>query len=177
MSLKRVNPVRLLKTYERMKHQIKYLRRKFNQRHFFQVEDLIKVKQMDRVRLDNVARYLTVDGDDASDQDEGTRPSILTNGYTMPGSHAGLHHRTNGGPPNMPMANGLSMSSAIDIFELLSAYSPRPIIEEVFKYGRDGQPAVRVATWNLHGFSDDKAANFGVKEVVCRTILENGYVG
>ncbi|XP_049821849.1 endonuclease/exonuclease/phosphatase family domain-containing protein 1-like isoform X2 [Aethina tumida] len=141
---------------------------------FKKVEDLIKVKQMDRVRLDNVARYLTVDGDDASDQDEGTRPSILTNGYTMPGSHAGLHHRTNGGPPNMPMANGLSMSSAIDIFELLSAYSPRPIIEEVFKYGRDGQPAVRVATWNLHGFSDDKAANFGVKEVVCRTILENG---
>jgi len=32
---------------------------------------------------------------------------------------------------------------------------------------------VRVATWNLLSFSSDKAENYGVTEVVCRTILEN----
>ncbi|KAK3726776.1 hypothetical protein QZH41_010429 [Actinostola sp. cb2023] len=33
---------------------------------------------------------------------------------------------------------------------------------------------VRVISWNLQCFSDDKAANEGVVEVICRTILENG---
>lgn len=33
---------------------------------------------------------------------------------------------------------------------------------------------VRVATWNLLSFSLHKAENDGVREVVCRTILENG---
>ena len=33
---------------------------------------------------------------------------------------------------------------------------------------------VRIATWNLLSFSSHKADNDGVKEVVCRTILENG---
>lgn len=76
----------------------------------------------------------------------------------------------------LPMLNGLSSSSLFDIFELLSAYSPRPIVEEVFDFSRKGEPALRLASWNLHGFSVDKANNPGVKEVVCRTILENGSV-
>ena len=33
---------------------------------------------------------------------------------------------------------------------------------------------VCIATWNLLSFSSDKADNDGVREVVCRTILENG---
>ncbi|KAL9975251.1 hypothetical protein ACROYT_G012390 [Oculina patagonica] len=33
---------------------------------------------------------------------------------------------------------------------------------------------VRIASWNLLSFSSDKADNDGVREVVCRTILENG---
>lgn len=33
---------------------------------------------------------------------------------------------------------------------------------------------VRIATWNLLSFSSDKADNNGVREVVCRTVLENG---
>lgn len=33
---------------------------------------------------------------------------------------------------------------------------------------------VRIASWNLLSFSSDKADNDGVREVVCRMILENG---
>ena len=35
---------------------------------------------------------------------------------------------------------------------------------------------VRIASWNLLSFSSDKADNDGVREVICCTILENGYV-
>lgn len=35
---------------------------------------------------------------------------------------------------------------------------------------------VRIASWNLLSFSSDKADNVGVREVICCTILENGYV-
>ena len=35
---------------------------------------------------------------------------------------------------------------------------------------------VRIASWNLLSFSSDKADNTGVREVICRTILENEYV-
>ncbi|CAH0557116.1 unnamed protein product [Brassicogethes aeneus] len=140
---------------------------------FKKVDDLIKVKLIDTIRLDNISRYLTIENCDVSPMEfEGTpRPSILTNGYTMP---AYGNNNRNGGPLTMPISNGLSLSSAVDIFELLSAYSPRPIVEEIFRYNRNGQAAIRVAIWNLHQLSNEKASNFGVKEVICRTILENG---
>lgn len=38
----------------------------------------------------------------------------------------------------------------------------------------EGQEVVRIMSWNLQCFNDDKAANRGVLEVICRTILENG---
>lgn len=60
-----------------------------------------------------------------------------------------------------------------DIFELLSAYSQRPILEEDFNGLRNGKLALRIATWNLQDFTLEKAENPGVKEVICRTILEN----
>lgn len=74
-------------------------------------------------------------------------------------------------------ANGSlpSAGSLADIFDLLSAYSYRPIPEEEFRYSRNGRDAFRVATWNLHEFTYEKAQNLGVREVICRTILENRY--
>lgn len=135
------------------------------------MEDLIKVRNVDRMRLDNISRFLTVENheNDASEMEE-PRPSILTNGYTMPYQNG----RCSSVPLKLPLTNGLTNSSTFDIFELLSAYSPRPVVQEDFKFCRDGEPAVRVASWNMHEFSYEKANNLGVKEVVCRTILENG---
>lgn len=133
------------------------------------MEDLVKVRGMDRIRLDNVARFLTTE---TCDEDDDTpRPSVLTNGFH---SSSYFDRKPNGGVLNLPLTNGLSTSSLLDIFELLSAYSPRPIIEEVFNFSRKGEPAVRIASWNLHDFSAEKAGNPGVREVICRTILENG---
>lgn len=60
-----------------------------------------------------------------------------------------------------------------DIFEILSSYSPRPVLDDNFSNMRDGRPALRVASWNLHLMSSEKADNPGIREVFCRTILEN----
>ncbi|CAG9854229.1 unnamed protein product [Phyllotreta striolata] len=138
---------------------------------FKQIDDLIKVKCIDCVRLATISRYLTTDEEEESSDIDDNRPNILTNGYTMPAQTL----RTNGAHQKLPIRNGLSNSNAIDIFELLSTYSPRPIIREIFNYSRNDQPAIRIASWNLHEFSYEKAGNLGVKEIVCRTILENGF--
>ncbi|XP_023569200.1 endonuclease/exonuclease/phosphatase family domain-containing protein 1 isoform X2 [Octodon degus] len=50
--------------------------------------------------------------------------------------------------------------------------STRPSVE-AFGGMRDGQPVLRLATWNLQGCSVEKANNPGVREVVCMTLLEN----
>ncbi|CAG0918500.1 unnamed protein product [Notodromas monacha] len=61
------------------------------------------------------------------------------------------------------------------MYEIMSAKSwSRPIMEEVFLDMRKGQSAFRLATWNLKGFTSEKAENPGVREVICRTVLENG---
>ncbi|XP_071516679.1 endonuclease/exonuclease/phosphatase family domain-containing protein 1-like isoform X2 [Panulirus ornatus] len=69
----------------------------------------------------------------------------------------------------------ISVDFSADIFELLSLRSERPIIREVFNGYHHGQPAIRIATWNLQQLTKDKICNPGVLEVVCRTILENGF--
>ncbi|XP_043575130.1 endonuclease/exonuclease/phosphatase family domain-containing protein 1 isoform X2 [Chiloscyllium plagiosum] len=50
--------------------------------------------------------------------------------------------------------------------------STRPNVEG-FSGLRDGEPVLRVATWNLQDCSIDKANNPGVREVVCMSLLEN----
>lgn len=49
--------------------------------------------------------------------------------------------------------------------------SERPDVQPAPR-ARHGKPVVRVATWDLQRCSADKANNPGVKEVVCRTLLE-----
>lgn len=43
----------------------------------------------------------------------------------------------------------------------------------VNSYIRNGHNTLRIASWNLDKFTFEKSANPGVKEVICRTILEN----
>lgn len=94
--------------------------------------------------------------------------SVTANGIHTP--------KCNGVGAKLNGINGTLGTSLLDIFELLSAYSPRTVPEEIFDYERQGEPAIRVAVWNLHRFTLDKASNLGVREVICRTILENGLV-
>lgn len=128
------------------------------------MDDLIKVKGVDRIRLSNISQFLTV-------CDDSPPESVVA-------ANGGIHTTTkcNGIGTKLNGINGTVSSSLLDIFELLSVYSPRAIPEEIFDYERQGEPAIRVAVWNLNKFTLEKASNLGVREVICRTILENGLV-
>lgn len=158
---------------------------------FKQIDDLIKVKSIDSMRLSNIRQYLCVRSEDKDSLDTSVlngshsytngflknglihnSSTLLENG-SVPGATSRPRRKSGMGPIKINGTNGLLPSSLQDIYELLSAYSTRPILEEEFKYRRNNKPAVRIGTWNLHQFSNEKAHNLGVKEVVCRTILEN----
>lgn len=147
---------------------------------FTSIDGLLKVKGIDTIRLGAIRNQLTIN---SSEEDLST--SLLrvkndldlvdtaVNGVTE--SHTPRHRKSLSAPIkfSLSLGNGLSKAPIDDIFDLLSAYSYRPIVEEEFKYERNGRKAVRVATWNLDRLCLEKAENLGFREVVCRTILEN----
>jgi len=148
---------------------------------FHKIEDLIKVNGINQWRLGALRHYLTVGNtlDDAAG-------NTLNNGTVISTPSQNSSQHMNGKPlvvgtrkatsallKNASNNNGLVPGN--DIFELLSAYSPRPILEEDFHGLRSGRQALRIATWNLQDFTLEKAENPGVKEVICRTILENSF--
>ncbi|XP_047486342.1 endonuclease/exonuclease/phosphatase family domain-containing protein 1-like isoform X2 [Penaeus chinensis] len=69
----------------------------------------------------------------------------------------------------------MSVDFYTEIFELLSVKSERPIVRDVFQGQHNGRPAIRIATWNLQQLTKEKMSNPGVLEVICRTVLENGF--
>ncbi|KDR10992.1 endonuclease/exonuclease/phosphatase family domain-containing protein 1-like [Zootermopsis nevadensis] len=146
---------------------------------FLKVEDLIKVKGMNQWRLGTLRPYLMVDF-----PPDGAPTGSLSNGTVISTASQNLAQSVMNGKlsgarktPSFPLksmsANGFLPGK--DIFELLSAYSQRPILEDDFLGERNGKAALRIATWNLHDFTLEKVENPGVKEIVCRTILENSF--
>jgi hypothetical protein len=51
--------------------------------------------------------------------------------------------------------------------------SSRPKVPP-FNFKHKNKGVVRIASWNVERFSEEKANNPGVREVICMTILENG---
>lgn len=150
---------------------------------FKTIEGLTKVKGIDSIRLANIRSQLTIN----SSSEEDLSATILKsnkNGFASPvakvngitsETHTPCHRKSLSAPIkfSLSLGNGLSKAPIDDIFDLLSAYSYRPIVEEDFRYDRNGKKAVRIASWNLDRLCAEKAENLGFREVVCRTILEN----
>ncbi|KAM9308797.1 endonuclease/exonuclease/phosphatase family domain-containing protein 1 [Gastrophryne carolinensis] len=119
------------------------------------IEDLLKVDTVSSAFLDKIRHQVYIQ--------RSRPPSTHTNG--------GLHFMAK---PH-PSPTSLSLQSEDLDFPPggpTQLISTRPSVE-VFGGVREGKPVVRVATWNLHNCSLDKASNPGVREVVCMTILEN----
>lgn len=156
---------------------------------FKSLDDLIKVRGMDIVRLSSVKPHLSVESRKCESVQQ------LSNGYTNGGSRLNSlngsicngvsstpkisnttsHRKSLSMPTRLPITlpNGFASAPVNDILDLLAAYSHRPIVEEHFNYERDGAKCCRIASWNINQLSLDKINNPGVREVVCRTILEN----
>lgn len=146
---------------------------------FRNVDGLLKVKGIDSIRLGSIRNQLTINSSSEEDlticiqkANEINSNGSLTN---VNETHTPRHRKSLSAPIkfSLSLGNGLSRAPIDDIFDLLSAYSYRPIVEEEFRYERNGKKAIRIATWNLDRLCIEKAENLGFKEVVCRTILEN----
>lgn len=150
---------------------------------FKSLDDLIKVRGMDIVRLSTIKQHLSLEPrkcesvQHLNGYGNGWRDlslnESLSNGVS---STPKTPHRKSVSMPTkllVTLPNGFAAAPVNDILDLLSAYSHRPIVEEVFTYEREGVRCCRIASWNLHQLSIDKITNPGVREVICRTILEN----
>ncbi|XP_022820506.1 endonuclease/exonuclease/phosphatase family domain-containing protein 1-like isoform X2 [Spodoptera litura] len=153
---------------------------------FKSLDDLIKVRGMDIVRLSAVKPHLSLESRKCESVQHLTNGHVngwnevesMPNGVSSTPKTKTPPHRKSLSMPNntkypMTLPNGFATVPVNDILDLLSAYSHRPIVEENFMYERDGVRCCRLASWNLHELSVEKITNPGVREVVCRTILEN----
>ncbi|XP_034235594.1 endonuclease/exonuclease/phosphatase family domain-containing protein 1-like isoform X2 [Thrips palmi] len=156
---------------------------------FSTLDHLTKVKGINHIRLGAVRARLTACSENAAvpvrngyassfNVVHGTpksSPKLTASHSSQPIANGKIsgHRKTMSVPVKLgPTSNGLAVR---DILDVLSACSPRPIVEDHFDGKRKGRPAIRMATWNLSGLSLEKAENPGVKEVICRTILENRF--
>ncbi|XP_022113734.1 endonuclease/exonuclease/phosphatase family domain-containing protein 1-like [Pieris rapae] len=151
---------------------------------FKSLDDLIKVRGIDIVRLSGVKPHLNLDL--RKSESEQHLPNGHVNGWTdasLNGSLISSELKTPVSPSRksftMPvkfpltLPNGFAAAPVNDILDLLSAYSHRPVVREDFMYERDGVRCCRLASWNIHQLTIEKVINPGVREVMCRTILEN----
>lgn len=145
---------------------------------FKSLDELIKVKGLSQMRLGALRSSLCVNNDEIPKTPKFSHASSVTNGPTTTPVKSGFNsgHRKSLSVPikmNLGMTNGFANVPVDDIFDLLGAYSHRPIVEDSYNYIRNGHNTLRIASWNLDKFTFEKSDNPGVKEVICRTILEN----
>ncbi|CAC5357515.1 Endonuclease/exonuclease/phosphatase family domain-containing protein 1 [Mytilus coruscus] len=67
-----------------------------------------------------------------------------------------------------------STENMLDILEPFIKSSSRPKVTP-FNFKHKNKGVVRIASWNVEQFNEEKANNPGVKEVICMTVLENGF--
>nr|XP_053629868.1 endonuclease/exonuclease/phosphatase family domain-containing protein 1-like isoform X2 [Cherax quadricarinatus] len=159
---------------------------------FKSIEELVKVRGISARALSVLKIYLTVNAVPPASPPISDIISVASYSKVYPRTISGRmpgHRRTHsaplnndGGSPGRPARDikdgadpRISVDFSEDIFELLSLRSERPVVKEVFNGYFQGDPAFRVATWNLQQLTRDKICNPGVLEVVCRTVLENGF--
>lgn len=158
---------------------------------FKRIDELIKVKGVSGRVLSTLKMYLTVNNVPPASPPVNDAISVASCSKVSPRNlnrRLAGHRRTcsaplnNSGeciePPSLDLRGvspKVSVDFSADIFELLSLRSERPVVRDVFIGKYQGQPAIRVASWNLQQLTREKISNPGVLEVVCRTILENGF--
>ncbi|KAK7873954.1 hypothetical protein R5R35_012963 [Gryllus longicercus] len=135
---------------------------------FRTIDDLLKVKGITPLRLSALRSQLCVTNNEEPVSRNGLAINHVSNGKIP------VHRKALPGTIKPPaLTNGCVVVD--DIFELLSAKSLRPVVDDDFQYKRAGRPAARLASWNLQELSQEKVENPGVREVVCRTLLENRF--
>jgi DNA uptake protein ComE-like DNA-binding protein len=133
------------------------------------VEDLLKIKGMDYIILADIRSYITVDNRQI--------PLSISESSILEPSINNLYPTLNKNQNNNNTTTSDSLSLASLLLEtlpaelqtiLLSAPPQRPS-----PISKSKQTFLRFASWNLQQLTNDKVQNLGVREVICRVILEN----
>lgn len=133
------------------------------------IEDLLKIKGMNYIILANIRSYITVD-------DQQISKSINESSIPEP-SPTDLYPTLNKNKNNNNNATSDSLSLASLLLETLP-----PELQNILRSSTTQRPSskcknnqtyFRFASWNLQQLTNDKVQNPGVREVVCRTILEH----
>lgn len=157
---------------------------------FKSIDDLVKVRGINSRVLSILKVYLTLNDLTPSSPPLSDVTSVASYSKVyqrnLDGKLSG-HRRTHSAPLDSEDTTGrissslqsgdprMSVDFYTEIFELLSVKSERPIVRDVFQGQHNGRPAIRIATWNLQELTKEKMSNPGVLEVICRTVLENGF--
>lgn len=142
---------------------------------FTNIDDLVKVKGIGPHVLSAIKPKLTLDENVITDSlsYSSSKKSSTFNNSAIPSrnSDVSLNSENHSNPSN-EFSKG-SLENLIDSLGPFSEKPGRPIVESpTFKC--NNRNAFKIASWNLQCFSEEKAANLGVRDVVCMTILENG---
>lgn len=137
---------------------------------FHVLEDLLKVRGMTSLLLSTLRHRLVASSPSLKSPPLSAGKNIQ-NGYVLSKSPPQINSKLSG--DRRPQSNGHLQVK--DLFDLLCAYSHRPVTDEVFNNCRNGRKALRIASWNLHAMTLEKVENPGVREVLCRTLLENRF--
>ena len=127
------------------------------------LDDLVKVRGFGPALLSAIRHHLMLEESDSP------RDASHMNG-SIPNSSL-----NNTSPTSSSLSKTLSDSQEefLSLFNGPFRRSVRPKVTP-FYYKRDNKPAIRIATWNIQQCGLEKTMNPGVREVICRTILENG---
>jgi competence ComEA-like helix-hairpin-helix protein len=139
---------------------------------FKTLDDLIKVKGIGPNLLNAIRNQLTVDEAESSNN-------------TQPNGHVPTDGKNSGNTSVPPKTSNkdhthnncrilsTSTENMLDILEPIIKSGSRPKVTP-FNFKHKNRSVVRLASWNVERFDEEKADNIGVREVICMSILENG---
>ncbi|XP_035828807.1 endonuclease/exonuclease/phosphatase family domain-containing protein 1 [Aplysia californica] len=134
---------------------------------FSSVDDLIRVKGIGPTSLDAFRQYVCV----------ADKFPVNSNDHSHQNGKSSCDHSSRGGLENDSDYTRRSTSSLENLLEILGPLAKIPERPNVapITLKHKNRKVFRLASWNLERFSTEKAKNPGVKDVICMTILENGF--
>lgn len=139
---------------------------------FKTLEDLIKVKGIGPNLLNAIRNQLSLDETESSNN---TQPNgyVPADGESSGNTPVPPKTSNNGHAHNNCRILSTSTENMLDILEPIIKSGSRPKVIP-FNFKHKNRSVVRLASWNVERFDEEKANNIGVREVICMTILENG---
>jgi DNA uptake protein ComE-like DNA-binding protein len=129
------------------------------------VEDLLKIKGIDYIVLANIRSYITVDYHQIplSISESSIVEQSINNLYPT------LNKNNNNNTDSLSLASLLLETLPPELQTILLSSPP----QRPSPISKPKQTYFRFVSWNLQQLTNDKVQNSGVREVICRIILEN----